>query len=468
LNQNTKNTFLIFGNSIASIVSSLSLSKNKRNKIFLLNNKRNWGGHFNTSTIKKKNFDPGMFLFEFDGYTKLNSLDPKFYHLKKFSNLQLYSSKIKNFISKFIKTKKIRPLLFYDKKIFHKDYLISNDLEFLKKVQQYKKIFKEISKINIKNLKYKKIHSSQKRNSSIFATKSLKTISIANHGLTFHRQFVEPFCKKVFNDSSKNIISIYHRAAWLPLFWPETIRDVFLNKNKLKTINFEYPNGCVGTTITNKIVKKISKIKNIKIVNINDQINNISFLNSGVIKFRDHEILLKNFIFGGDQNDFRYIKNINLENNFEKVSIGILYLITNKNNIKKSFSIINCIDKNLSFYRLTNQSSLEKNNSMIKLSVEFNVDYLNALNKSKIKIEKLLLKHLNILGIFKSINKLQYELKIYKDALLKPTFDNRKKYNLNFNIMKTFLYQRNMIGPSAGFYKYSFNDQVIQGIRYQK
>ena len=44
-------------------------------------------------------------------------------------------------------------MLFYYNKNFYNDYLISNDLEFLKKDIHGKKIFSEVSKINIKKLK---------------------------------------------------------------------------------------------------------------------------------------------------------------------------------------------------------------------------------------------------------------------------------------------------------------------------
>jgi hypothetical protein len=460
--------FLIFGNSLASLTTAYSLSVNKKNKIYLINPKKFWGGHFNVSIIKNRKFDPGMFLFEFGGFTKENSLNPKFYDLKKFSNVQLYSSKIKNFINNFIKTIKIQPILFYYNNNFYNDYLVSNDLNFLKKVKHRKKIFSEVSKINIKKIKSKNIHASQKRISKKFDKISFNTVSIANHGPTFHRLFIEQFCEKVFNDSTKNVIAKFHRACWLPLFWPETIKNILINKKSIKVTNFEYSLNDVATSVTNNILKKICEVKNVKIVYMNDQVNNNLFLDNKVVKFRNQTVPLKNFIFGGDQNDFLHIKNIFLKRNFEKASIGIFYLITKRSNLVKNFSIIHCIDKNISFYRITNQSSVKKNNNEVKLSVEFNIDYLNRLNKKKIKTEKLLLDHLNKLSIFKCIKDLKHELKIYNNSLLKPTLANSKNYNYNYKKIKFFLLKKNIIGPSAGFYKYSFNDQVIQGMKYEK
>jgi hypothetical protein len=466
LKENNK-VLLIYGNSLASIISAFVLSSNKKKKIYLINNKKFWGGHFNSPIIKKKKFDAGMFLFEFDGLAKVNSLDPKFYDLKKFSNVQLYSFKIRKFINSFIKTKKIKPILFYYNKNFYNDYLISNDLKFLKKITQGKKIFNEVSKINIKKLKFQKIHANQKRRSAKYDKISLKTASIANHGLTFHRLFIEQFCKKVFNDSSKNIVAKFHRAGWLPLFWPETIRNVFIKKKSIKIINFEYSLKDVATSVINNILKKIYKTKNINIVYTNDQTNNNLILTKKTVKFRNYVVPIKNFIFGGDQNDFLYLKKIHLNDNFEKISIGILYLLTKKNNLNKNFSIINCVDKDICFYRVSNQSSIDKNSNEVKLSVEFNIDYLNSLNIKKIKTEKLLLNHLNKLSIFKSIKKVQFELRLYKNAIFKPTLKNKRNYDYNYNKMKNYLFKKNIIGPSAGFYKYSFNDQVVQGMKYE-
>ncbi len=54
---------------------------------------------------------------------------------------------------------------------------------------------------------------------------SFDEASRANHGATLHDAFFEPFARKVTGHSSASILALYSRAAWLPLFWPETLRE---------------------------------------------------------------------------------------------------------------------------------------------------------------------------------------------------------------------------------------------------
>ena len=101
---------------------------------------------------------------------------------------------------------------------------ISN-ISFLKSIDLKKKIYQEIKGINVKSLKRNKLHSSQKRYSQKFLSKSLNDISIYNHGKTFHQNFIEIFCKKTLYCSTKDVLARFHRVCWLPLYYPETIRN---------------------------------------------------------------------------------------------------------------------------------------------------------------------------------------------------------------------------------------------------
>lgn len=53
---------------------------------------------------------------------------------------------------------------------------------------------------------------------------SLEMVSLAQHGKEFHDTFIEPMCRKIAGRSSSEISAKYHRAVWLPLYWPQTLR----------------------------------------------------------------------------------------------------------------------------------------------------------------------------------------------------------------------------------------------------
>jgi len=459
-------THVVFGNSIAALVASITLAKKKNNNILLINPKDFWGGHFNSIKIGSEKFDIGMFLYEFDSL-KIKNLSPKKYENKNFQNSQYFVSNIKKFINQFFLTKEISPIKIFYNKSFYEDYLISNNLSFLNKIKLKEKIKNDLNKINIGLLKKKKIHPSYKRLSNIFLKKNLYQISLRNHGKTFHDNFIEPLCKKILFCSSKDIMAKFHRVPWLPLYWPETLKKQLSEQNNLKTFKFEYPHKSHGTLITKKIVKNVEKQKNITTV-LSMQNTSIKIKNKNFF-VNNQKILAKNFIFGGDFRDFLKIKKIKINENFSKTSIGLIFMTTQTKNIKKQFSVINFIESKFFFYRIVNQSSINHKTNYSNISIEFNKEYLNfCLERDKVKFEKLLKESLKEIGIFSNIKKIKFTTKIFDNVYMHPNKKNYKMYKSNYNQISKFIPKSNLIGPSSGFYLSSFNDQIIQGLKYEK
>lgn len=53
----------------------------------------------------------------------------------------------------------------------------------------------------------------------------LRMASIACHGVEFHDNFIEPMCHKITGRNTHEIAAKCHRAVWLPLFYPQTLRE---------------------------------------------------------------------------------------------------------------------------------------------------------------------------------------------------------------------------------------------------
>jgi hypothetical protein len=77
---------------------------------------------------------------------------------------------------------------------------------------------------------------------------SLSSVSGAWHGTAFHDTFIEPMCRKITGRSTSEMSAKYHRSVWLPLYWPQTLRE----GESLRT-TFHYPQGgyagCVAGAI---------------------------------------------------------------------------------------------------------------------------------------------------------------------------------------------------------------------------
>jgi hypothetical protein len=57
--------------------------------------------------------------------------------------------------------------------------------------------------------------------------RTLADASEANHGATFHARLIEPLAEKFVPGGSETILAAWRRKAWLPLFWPRTVREAF-------------------------------------------------------------------------------------------------------------------------------------------------------------------------------------------------------------------------------------------------
>ncbi len=67
---------------------------------------------------------------------------------------------------------------------------------------------------------------------------SLDIASVTLQGLPFHQTFIEPMCQKITGRSSHDICAKFHRSLWLPLYWPQTLRE----GASIRT-PFHYPNA---------------------------------------------------------------------------------------------------------------------------------------------------------------------------------------------------------------------------------
>ena len=65
---------------------------------------------------------------------------------------------------------------------------------------------------------------------------NLNQASRIRHGDQFHDTFIEPMCAKILGIPTSEVVARYHRCAWLPLYWPQTLR----NRESLPT-RFWYP-----------------------------------------------------------------------------------------------------------------------------------------------------------------------------------------------------------------------------------
>ncbi len=158
--------------------------------------------HFEPLEIDGHLFDKGMILYEFDALREPEASQfPKIGELIKSRTQMVQVS---------------TPKMFWNG-MFFPDLFISNKLSELK---EYMDGISDIWPTHRDGDDY----SDPRNKSNWHDALPLMSVSIENHGVWFHNTFIEPMCQKITRRSSAHICAKYHRAAWLPIYWSETLR----------------------------------------------------------------------------------------------------------------------------------------------------------------------------------------------------------------------------------------------------
>ena len=461
--------YTICGNNIGALISALELGK--KHQIALINPSQNWGAHFAGFTLNDENFDIGMNFFEFTTFHEPSDDLMSYNPLHRNDSARFFKI-IEKYITSKIDITEVENLEILSNNIFAKDIVMTNSLDILHILPEniLKKIRFEVEEI-LKN-NNQSIHASQKKiNPTLFLNKCYYEVSIANHGLTFHNLFIEPFCKKIFDMSSKDLPALLHRIAWAPLFYPETLLSGLNNKTNLPPTLFHYPRKGYFATIIESLINEIKINKNITI--ISKKIEKITKTDVYAIKFESDEILTNQIIWCNDLPSLLQTANVDFQEfNFKKASITVAFCFVKRKNIKRSFSTLYVSDIDTPVYRITNQEFSAKitDSKMVKLVLEFNFDVLNSfdLNTEGKIIEYINLFLINNNIINASIESENIKVKNLKNAVNLPIIKNYANFEKLSELTKSVFPEIELIGPASGFVSNSFNDQIIQALKIKK
>lgn len=461
--------FVICGNNIGALVSAIVLGK--KYKVALINPYQNWGAHFAGIDINGETFDVGMNFFEFTSFHKssadLMSYDPAIRNdSARFFNL------VEGFIASRIEYTEVEDINVLIDGTFAKDIVMANSFEILQKLpkETIKKIRNEIQLI-IKNGD-KSLHTSQKKNKEeLFLNKSLFEVSISNHGKTFHDLFIESFCKKIFNMSSKDCPALLHRIAWVPLFYPETLLKALNGEKDLAPTLFHYPKKGYFSAFTDVLISEIRGNENIVI--FNEKINSLKNNTHYDIEINSESISANQVIWCLDLFSLIQTSKENLlEYSPKKASVTIAFCFVERSTLLKEFSSLYVCENSNPIYRITNQEfSAKKNDSQtIKLVIEFNLDVLIEFEMDNVnKIIELINEFLVENNITSSpIKSESITIKEFRNAVNLPTLCNFKSFEKLYKTSKNIFPEIELLGPASGFVSTSFNDQIVQALKIEK
>lgn len=459
----------IVGNSLAALVAARECARGDCS-VMLINGSKGWGGHFTTYKIGDTRYDLGMVLHEFTSFSSPSQADSlASYSTSVRNDVGRFAAVVRDYVARFQQTRVIKPPEMYYNGRRYGDLMIANQIATLPQLPFASLSLAELRDVVSRSAR-SELHPTRKTIDSVFSKTSLCIVSYANHGRTLHESLIEPACRKLLNRASDEMVALYHRAAWLPLYYPETLVCAIVGPfPELPKTDFSYPQGgCVGD-LSAILAAELNQCNNVEMVSdrplslrrIGAQLYEITLRDRGVMQFDD-------IAWANSASDLLSIVAPNEPlPQYQKASIALAFARVDTCNSLTDFSVLNVPQSDLLTTRITNQTCCAGQKSeSARLVLECNLDYAKTLSGTVVTLADRFRADLLKLGVVKDSSAIRFlEVKEMPNALTVPSFSNLEAQNTEAAMIKQWLPDIHLLGQCSGFFTSSFNDQVIQGLR---
>ncbi|SCZ87083.1 NAD(P)-binding protein [Nitrosomonas mobilis] len=459
---------VIVGNALAGMIAALELAKQGK-QVTLINPGGPLGGYFAGLQIDGVMFDAGLVKFELDGY--LNQA--------KWSELASYDPTLRNDVGRFLKivhewVQKYTPLhqiempkMMVDDAVYD-DVLLSNAYHSFGQLPFARDCIAELQQFQANAA----THARQKAKGDAYEIMDYATASVANHGKTMHERLIASYLLKSQGVSADRILARYHRVAWLPLFYPETLLESYQGKPcRLSPTVFHYPKrGGVGSLV-GKVKTEILVHPNIRYVT--QAVQQVKKTEEGwQVCCTESKLLATDLVW--TYQPMQLLKCLGLQPitvQETKSAIAIAFFRIRKSDIRHVYTFLNIVDLNYSLYRITNQSACaDDRGDFMNIAAEFNADYFRRLygdsTDDKFIIEKLLVELAQMRLITADAVPEIAQIKRVPGGFLVPDKQARDAWEQNHRTIIQHYPDVALLAMSSGFFATSLNDQVVQGLHY--
>jgi hypothetical protein len=462
---------LLVGNALSSMVAATRLAQGGA-QVTIVNSSNNWGGHFTTMTCKGVDFDPGMVLDEFTSY-KASSPDEdiRTYDPLIRNDAGRFCESVRHCVGRYQELRDIAVPKMYVDGVIYDDILIANALWSLPQLPFHDAITNELLAL-LERSSASPLHACRKYSSGEFKELDYQKASLANHGATLHAKLIEPYCWKVLNVSTAEVIALYHRVPWLPLFYPETLVSYLRGSpQELPPTTFSYPyHGHVGG-FAKQLQSELEG--NDRVTIIPHKVATVSAVRNGGYELEllnGARILTNHLAWSNNLSDLLRVLGIEVPaSSYQKCSIAIAFLRIPTAALMLDFTVLNVVAPEIGTYRITNQSACAgAQSAFANLVAELNPDYVAGwpANRVQAALTSVVIEDLVKLGIVSEPAHVDcLDLKQLKNALMLPSSSNRHNAMQEFDAATAAAPSIALLGPASGFFSSSFNDHVVQGLK---
>jgi hypothetical protein len=456
---------LLAGNYLTTLVAACELARSGK-RVCVLNPTPSWGGHFTRLQVGNLTFDPGAVSHEFTAFNAEGARDPLLYDSRRRSDVGRFIQLIEEYTRSHIDLAKMpEPKTVYGGQLLP-DIVMSNRLDLLHHPVLAGRVNAE--QAFVAESVPSELHPRHKKTSLLFLERSYYEASVANHGATLHSAIFEPMFYKMSAVSSTRLIALYHRIAWLPLYYPETLRSQFTPRPQaLQETFFCYPRAGYIGAFGEALVKRMQADG---VTVLRDPIESLEDRNgSRTIILKDGSRLEAPHVAWSLAHDQLFTAATGEPTNrFERWSATLVFTTVPRAQLAKTFSVLYAPDDSLLFYRASNQSiSAGLDEDPVRIVVEVNPDYAAAHGATQEnQVAARVQADLARLGVVNDANHVHVVgTKTLRNVLLLPCRENWKLLERERDVLldryPNTIFTRNV----EAFFTDTLNDQIIKGLK---
>jgi hypothetical protein len=442
---------IIIGTQPAALVSALVL-KNQGIDFTWLKGNAPAGGIFRGISLGGQTWDAGMNLFEFTSLKPGINPDISTYNPAVRYDATRFLPQIEAWLATRVKIQTVAmPHMLVGQKTFP-DLLIGNCPEYLRFLPEKskQKIIEEISGID----RIHPLHAAQKHIApEKFLEYSYAEIARLNHGVFLQESIIQPWLEKIASTRGEDIPALYHRQAWAPLFYPETLLQFLRDENfQLPPTEFSYS---VGENFGAWMGRAEGELQDFTQPELPLQIQG----KKGNWQVRTSQGILeaKEIIFAGEIQTLLQLAGEEAPR-FTRGKMGFIGIEVPETSLSKAYTVLNIPDSEKCLFRMTDQTACSGiPQTTHKILGEFSGEAPN-----EIEIREILevSDWIQPGSDFKIV-----EIMAPVSAFVLPVFENLRIFRNLQEKVQELLPEILLIGSAAELTSVSLNDQIIQGLQ---
>ena len=435
----------VIGNSVAALAAVATISK--REEVTWLQKPGRKGGVFSGVDIDGIACDIGMLNFELEAATNRKTNSVAEYNRQRVNDCANFSQIVNEFVSQFCK----RVPLQEPKMLFHgeliPDFLYGHKLDVLEQFRE--SVAAAIDKYE-PDL-FEQFHPRNKYNGDpSFEKVNYQYISARLLGSQVLEEIINPWLNKTIGSAASTLPAVKHRAAWAPLYWPESI----INSNRKSankfdlSASFSYPEIGSFSSLIREMYARIELFDNVQVVLSEKSFTAITFevLEASECK---NVVVCEPLSFDG-------MGLTGMPTNPPKSSIDLYYLDVGIGSLLDETYVVNSCEARIPWYRASVCDGRVSANSL-KVCIETK----SGTFAGQPSIEEMQLSDLGISSTNSSL------VGSFLNTPALNLVDNEWDLQYEGNLMQIEKNYPNIsfIGGAGGRWGNTFSDQVIQGVR---